>query len=99
MRDDLLGDTFSMFVVSQSQVIQNSALRFATSCVKMSGIDDLHAEAKILKGEDHLRMICSQFLITWLQTGHPSFYIVTADSGPREKKTLQKCFGETREYR
>ena len=82
------------------QVIQNSALRIATGCVKMSGIDDLHAEAKMLKVEDHLRMLCSQFLATCLQPGHPSLPIVTADSGPREQKqTLQKCFDETREYR
>ena len=82
------------------QVIQNRGLRIATGCVKMSGIDDLHAEAKMLKVEDHLRMLCSQFLATCLQPEHPSLPIVTADSGPREmKKTLQRCFGETREYR
>ena len=81
------------------QIIQNSALRIATGCVKMSGIDDLHAEARMLKVEDHLSMLCSQFLATCLQPGHPSLPIVTADSGPREmKKTLQRCFGETREY-
>ena len=64
----------------------------------MTGKDDLHAEAKILKVEDHLRMLCSQFLASCLQPGHVSFPIVTADSGPREmKQTLQRSFSETRE--
>ena len=82
------------------QTIQNHGLRIATGCVKMTGIDDLHAEAKMLKVEDHLRMLCSQALATCLQPGHASFSTVTADSGPREiRQTLQRSFRETREYR
>ena len=81
------------------QVIQNSGLRIATGCVKMTGIDDLHAEARTLKVEDHLRMLCSQFLATCLQPNHASLPIVTADPGPRDmKQTLQKSFRETREH-
>ena len=39
-------------------------------------------------------MLCSQALATYLQAGHPSFPVVTADSGPRNKKhTLQSRFG------
>ena len=39
-------------------------------------------------------MLCSQALATCLQTGHPSFPVVTADSGPRprQKNTLQYRF-------
>ena len=81
------------------QVMQNSALRVATGCLKMTGIDDLHAEAKMLKVEDHLRMLCSQHLATCLQPSHASFPAVTADSGPREiRQTLQRSFRETREF-
>ena len=78
------------------QIIQNNALRVATGCVKMTGVDDLHAEAHMLKVEDHLRMLCSQSLATFLQPDHASFPIVTADSGPREiRQTLQRSFRET----
>ena len=82
------------------QTIQNHGLRIATGCVMMTGIDDLHAEAKMLKVEDHLRMLCSQALATCLQPGHASFSTVTADSGPREiRQTLQRSFRETRVWR
>ena len=38
-------------------------------------------------------MLCSQALASYLQAGHPSFPVVTADSGPRNKKwTLQRRF-------
>ena len=38
-------------------------------------------------------MLCSQALATHLQEGHPSFPVVTAYSGPRNKKqTLQRRF-------
>ena len=81
------------------QVIQNDALRVATGCVKMTGVDDLHAEAHMLKVEDHLRMLCSQSLATFLQPDHASFPIVAANSGPREiRQTLQRSFRETREF-
>ena len=73
------------------QRIQNSALRIATGCVRMSPIDHLHTESKVLKVEDHLRMICSQFLATCLHPDHVSYPIVTSDSGPRVMRaTLQK---------
>ena len=80
------------------QVLQNAGLRMATGVLKMTGIDDLHAEVRTLKVEDHLRMLCSQFLATCLQPNHVSLPIVTADSGPREmKQTLQRSFRESRE--
>ena len=38
-------------------------------------------------------MLCSQFLASCLQVSHPSFPIVTADSGPRTvKQTLQRRY-------
>ena len=77
------------------QIVQNSALRIATGCVKMTHIDDLHAEAKELKVDEHLKMLCSQFLATCLQPHHASFPIVTADSGPRRmKQSLQKGYSD-----
>ena len=79
--------------IKKLQVIQNSALRIATGCVKMTALDHLHAETKTLKVDEHLRMLCTQFLATCLQPGHVSFPIVTADSGPRRMKhTLQTAY-------
>ena len=75
------------------QTIQNYALRIATGCIMMTPIDHLHTEAKILKVDEHLKMLCSQHLATCLQPNHVSFPTVTADSGPRRKKeSLQTMF-------
>ena len=80
----------SVSAVEKLQTIQNSALRIATGCLMMSSIDHLHMEAEIMKVGEHLKMLCAQFLATCLQPQHPSFPIVTADSGPRNmKETLQ----------
>ena len=76
--------------IGKLQTIQNSALRIATGCHMMSKIDHLHTEARILKVKEHLEMLCAQFLASCLHPLHPSYPIVTADSGPRRKKeTLQ----------
>ena len=48
--------------IKKLQTIQNSALRFGTGCVGMTTIDHLHTEAKTLKVDKHLGMLCSQFL-------------------------------------
>ena len=81
--------------IARLQTIQNSALRIATGCTKMTPVDHLHAEAKVLKVGEHLKMICSQFLATCLQPHHASFPIVTADSGPsRKKQSLQSGFSD-----
>ena len=79
--------------IRRLQTIQNSALRIATGCHLSSAVDHLHSEAKILKVQEHLDMICTQYLATYLQPEHPSFPIVTADSGPRPMKhTLQSRY-------
>ena len=81
--------------ISRLQTIQNSALRIATGCVRMTPMDHLNTEAKVLKVEEHLKMLCSQFLATCLQPHHASFPIVTVDSGPwRKKKSLQSGFSD-----
>ena len=49
-------------LIQKLQTIQNSALRIATGCVKMSFIDHLHEETKMLSGHDHLSLITSQYL-------------------------------------
>ena len=76
------------------QTIQNAALRIATGSVKLSAESHLHAEAKMLPVRNHLSLLSVQYLATCLQPTHPSYPIVTADSGPRDmKETLQHKFG------
>ena len=79
--------------INKLQIIQNSALRIATGCHLSSAVDHLHSEAMILKVQEHLDMVCTQFLATSLHPSHPSFQIVTAESGPRAmKNTLQSRY-------
>ena len=79
--------------VQRLQTIQNHALRIATGCVRMSSIDHLHAETKILPVADHLSLLSSQFLARALQPHHPSHNTATSSSGPRNIKfTLQSRF-------
>ena len=56
----------------------------------MTPIDHLHTEARVLKVDEHLKLLCSQHLATCLQPNHVSLPIVTADSGPRRMKQSLK---------
>ena len=79
--------------INRLQALQNSALRIATGCVRMTSVGHLHAEAAVLPVRDHLSLLCSQFLARCLVPSHPSHSVVTAPSGPRQKKqTLQSAF-------
>ena len=79
--------------INRLQTIQNSALRIATGCLKMSPIQHLHSETKTLPVKDHLSLISTQFLARALQPTHPSHPYVTTPPGPRNmKNTLQSLF-------
>ena len=79
--------------IQKLQSIQNHALRIATGCVKMSAIDHLHTETKLLPVADHLSLLSSQFLARALQPHHPSYSTVSSPSGPRSmKNTLQSRY-------
>ena len=79
--------------INRLQLIQNSSLHIATGCVRMTPIDHLHAETEVLKVDEHLKMLWSQYLAACLQPDHASFSIVNADSGLRRKNaTLQRGF-------
>ena len=49
-------------LIQKLQTIQNSALCIATGCVKMTPIDHLHEETKMLPVQDYLSLISSQYL-------------------------------------
>ena len=68
------------------QRVQNSALRTATGCHMRTSIDHLHAECKILKVDQHIDLLASQFLANALTPDHPSHGVVTLPLGPRSKK-------------
>ena len=44
------------------QYTQNEALRIATGCHNMSGIDHLHIETKVLKVREHSELLSIQYL-------------------------------------
>ena len=44
------------------QYTQNEALRIATGCHKMSSVDHLHVEAKMLKVMEHSELLSAQYL-------------------------------------
>ena len=79
--------------ISKLQVIQNSAIRIATGCHRMSPINHLHREGALLPVADSLTLLCKQHLASVLTADHPSFEVVTAGSGPRSiRATLQSRF-------
>ena len=52
------------------QYTQNEALRIATGRHKMSSVDHLHVEAKILKVREHSELLSSQYLARCLEPGN-----------------------------
>ncbi|MCP4061384.1 MAG: hypothetical protein GY738_29760 [Pseudoalteromonas sp.] len=82
--------------INKLQVLQNQALRICTGSTKKSPISHLHQETKILPVQNHLSLLCSQYLASSLRPSHPSFSNVTTPPGPRSKKsTLQSKFLHT----
>ena len=67
------GKNTSPSLVQKLQAIQNSALRIATGCVKMTSIDHLFEETKMLPVQDHLCLISFQYLARALQPGDRYF--------------------------
>ena len=79
--------------VEKLQRVQNSALRVALGCPKMTPVAHLHQESKVLPISDHLSMLCNQFLARALQPSHPSHSVAVAHPGPRNiRKTLRSAF-------
>ena len=52
------------------QSIQNQALRIATGCLRMSAIDHIHQECKVMPLKEHSIMISKQFLSAFHLTAH-----------------------------
>ena len=68
-------------LIQNLQTIQNSALRIATGCVRITCIDHLHEETKMLPVQDYRSLISFQYLARALQPNNPSHSVVTFPSG------------------
>ena len=68
---------------------QNEALGIATGCHKMSSVDYLHVEAKMLKVREHSELLSAQYLARCLELGNVCHSITTREtSKKRIKETL-----------
>ena len=83
--------------IQKLQVVQNSALRIATGCVRSTDLDHLHRETKILPVKNHLSLLSAQYLARALQAGHPAHDVVTRTPSPGDRglrKTLRAFSGD-----
>ena len=75
------------------QTAQNQSLRTATGCVKMTNVDELHRESKVLKIKDHLDMMGAQTLAKSDMPHHPlSFINDTADPPRNMRETPSRYY-------
>ena len=68
------------------QRTQNEALRIIIGSHKMSSIDHLHSETKMLLVKDHLNLLSVQYIVHCLATDYVCHHITTMDHPPREMK-------------
>ena len=72
--------------IDKIQRAQNEALRIITGSHKMSSIDHLHSETKMLQVEDHLNLLSAQYLVQYMDTENVCHHITKMDLAPREMK-------------
>ena len=65
---------------------QSEALRIATGCHRMSGIDHLHTEAEMLKVREHSGLLSAQYLARCLEPGNVWHPITTRAIPERQMK-------------
>ena len=68
------------------QYTQNEALRIVTGCHKMSSVDHLHVEAKMLKVREHSELRSTQYLARCLKPGNVCHSITTRETPKRRMK-------------
>ena len=69
--------------IGKIQRAQNEALRIITGSHKMSSIDHIHSETKMLEVEDHLNLLSAQYLVQCLDTENVCHHITKMDLPPR----------------
>ena len=70
----------SSSMIQKLQTLQNSAICVATGSVKMTSIDNLPEETKVLHVHDHLSLLCPQYFTRTLQSINSSQNVVTSFS-------------------
>ena len=66
--------------------IKYTQLRIATGCHKMSSVDHLHVEAKMLKVRKHSELLSAQYLARGLEPGNVCHSITTRETPKRRMK-------------
>ncbi|MCP3662454.1 MAG: hypothetical protein GY696_08175 [Gammaproteobacteria bacterium] len=69
------------------QTAQNAALRTAISCHRMTDIDHLHQETKVMKVKDHCEMLSKQFLLATQKCEHPNRVDLSLPPPPAANET------------
>ena len=77
--------------IHKLQIIQNTTLRIATGCHHNASQAHVHAECKMMTVDNHLRLLCSQFLASALCPHHVNHHSVTAPSGSRTLQLASKA--------
>ena len=72
--------------IGKIQRVQNEALRIITGSHKMSSIDHIHSETKMLQVEDHLNLLSAQYLVQCMDTENVCHHITKMDLPPKEMK-------------
>ena len=70
------------------QRTQNEALRIITGSHKMSSIDHIHSETKMLRVEDHLNLLSAQYLVQCLSPHHQDGSSTKGNEGDNLHQTL-----------
>ena len=68
------------------QYTENEALRIATGCHKISSVDHLHVETKMLKVREHSELLSAQYLARCLEPGNVCHFITTRETPRRQMK-------------
>ena len=68
------------------QYTQTEAPRIATGCHKMSSVDHLHVEAKMLKVRQHSELLSAQYLARCLEPGNVCHSVTTRETPKRRMK-------------
>ena len=68
------------------QYTHNEALRIATGCHKISSVDHLHAETKMLNVREHSELLSAQYLARCREPGNVCHSITTEETPTRRMK-------------
>lgn len=81
------------------EAAQNSALRIATGCLKMSQVTHLNQESKILPVKAHSEMLTKQHLLSMHQADHPNHHLLQEPQENRGyKETIRKFLPGIQQY-